>query len=118
MGIFSGIIISFAFGVIGQLSTWLIIGAGFTILFTLIFMNLFGLVYGGVAVIAHIVLRVYLWRQVVMPLDYVAFLNDAAERILLRKVGGGYMFVHSQLRDYFALLDKDGGKNGNSESQA
>ena len=29
----------------------------------------------------------------------------AAERILLRKVGGGYIFVHRLLLDYFVSLD-------------
>jgi hypothetical protein len=33
------------------------------------------------------------------------FLDYAAERILLRKVGGGYIFVHRLLLEYFALLD-------------
>jgi hypothetical protein len=34
--------------------------------------------------------------RVLRPLDY------AAERILLRKVGGGYVFLHRMLLDYFA----------------
>ncbi|HYU75307.1 MAG TPA: hypothetical protein VEL31_21780 [Ktedonobacteraceae bacterium] len=29
----------------------------------------------------------------------------ATERILLRKVGGGYIFIHRLLLDYFASLD-------------
>lgn len=36
---------------------------------------------------------------------YVDFLDYAAERILLRKVGGGYMFIHRLLLKYFAELD-------------
>jgi hypothetical protein len=30
-----------------------------------------------------------------------AFLNDATSRILLRRVGGGYNFIHRRLQDYF-----------------
>jgi hypothetical protein len=39
------------------------------------------------------------------PLNYIRFLDYAAERILLRKVGGGYIFVHRMLLDYFASLE-------------
>ena len=43
-----------------------------------------------------------------MPSDlwrYPRFLEYAHQRILLRRVGGGYMFVHKLLLDYFADLD-------------
>jgi hypothetical protein len=32
------------------------------------------------------------------------FLDEAADRLLLRKVGGGYVFVHRLLLDHFADL--------------
>jgi hypothetical protein len=37
----------------------------------------------------------------------VRFLDHAAERILLRKVGGGYIFVHRMLLEYFANLEEE-----------
>jgi hypothetical protein len=37
----------------------------------------------------------------------VSFLDYAAERMFLRKVGGGYIFVHRLLQDYFAALEDD-----------
>jgi hypothetical protein len=40
-----------------------------------------------------------------MPWNYPRFLDYAAEQILLRKVGGGYIFVHRLLLEYFASLD-------------
>ena len=40
-----------------------------------------------------------------MPWNYPRFLDYATERILLRKVGGGYIFVHRLLLEYFAALD-------------
>jgi hypothetical protein len=43
-----------------------------------------------------------LWRFGAMPLDYVRFLDYAAERVFLRKVGGGYIFVHRLLLEHFA----------------
>ncbi|GJM41889.1 MAG: hypothetical protein DHS20C20_21710 [Ardenticatenaceae bacterium] len=42
-----------------------------------------------------------------IPEDFLAFLDYAAERNLLRKVGGGYMFVHLLLLDYF----RENGRN-------
>jgi len=37
----------------------------------------------------------------------VSFLDYAAERIFLRKVGGGYVFVHRMLMDYFVTLETE-----------
>ncbi|WP_161982521.1 NACHT domain-containing protein [Dictyobacter alpinus] len=65
---------------------------------------LVGLLIGGWACIQHIILRILLWRSGVMPWNYAQFLDFATERILLRKVGGGYIFVHRLLLDYFAAL--------------
>jgi len=49
--------------------------------------------------------RFLLWRAGAVPWHYVQFLDYAAERILLRKVGGGYIFIHRLLLDYFASLE-------------
>jgi hypothetical protein len=64
----------------------------------------FGMVFGGEAVIKHLILRYFLWRKGYLPWNLVRFLDYAAERIFLRKVGGGYIFVHRLLQDHFALL--------------
>jgi hypothetical protein len=47
-----------------------------------------------------------LWGNGYAPLNYVRFLDYAAERVLLRKVGGGYIFVHRMLLEYFASLEE------------
>ena len=60
--------------------------------------------YGGFAVIKHYVLRLLLWRNDYAPLNYVRFLDYAAERLFLLKVGGGYIFTHRLLMEYFASL--------------
>ncbi len=65
---------------------------------------LFGLFNGGIACIKHVILRIFLWRARSLPWDCVRFLDYAAERILLRKVGGGYIFVHRLLLEHFASL--------------
>jgi hypothetical protein len=61
--------------------------------------------FGGLACIQHLVLRVLLWRSKALPWDLPRFLDYAAERILLRKVGGGYIFIHRLLLEYFVTLD-------------
>lgn len=54
----------------------------------------------------HFALRFSLWRAGSLPWNVVAFLDEAAERLLLYKVGGGYLFVHRLLLGYFASLEK------------
>jgi hypothetical protein len=66
-----------------------------------------GLLYGGLACIQHIVLRYILYRAGAIPWRYARFLDEAAEHIFLRKVGGGYIFVHRLLQEYFVALDPD-----------
>jgi hypothetical protein len=66
-----------------------------------------GLVGGensGLVIIQHFVLRVMLWITGKIPWNYARFLNYAAERILLKKVGGGYIFIHRLLLEHFAQL--------------
>lgn len=58
--------------------------------------------YGGIDVIKHVLLRYLLFRAGHLPLRYAHFLDYATERIFLRKVGGGYIFIHRLLLDYFA----------------
>ncbi len=59
---------------------------------------------GGTAVILHYTFRYFIHRNNHFPWNLIHFLDYAAERIFLRKVGGGYIFVHRMLQDYFASL--------------
>lgn len=63
-----------------------------------------GLLAGGMFSLKHFVLRLVLWMNRSAPLKYVHFLDSAVERVFLRKVGGGYIFVHRMLMEYFASL--------------
>jgi hypothetical protein len=65
-----------------------------------------GLMQGGFSVIQHFVLRHILYRSGEAPWNLARFLDYAVERIFLRKVGGGYIFVHRLLMEYFASLAK------------
>ena len=65
-----------------------------------------GLSLGGLFSLRHFVLRQVLCMNRSAPLNYVRFLDYAASRLFLRKVGGGYIFVHRMLMDYFASLHR------------
>jgi hypothetical protein len=83
-------------GLISGLSYGLIAGAVFGLL-----------VYGGLDVIKHYTLRLILWLKGYAPLNYVKFLNYATKLIFLRKVGGGYIFIHRMLLEHFAAMGKE-----------
>src|ERR1700751_237185 len=64
-----------------------------------------GLNRGGSAVIKHYALRLVLWRKGYTPFRFIKFLDHCAKLIFLKKVGGGYIFIHRMLLEYFAELD-------------
>jgi hypothetical protein len=57
--------------------------------------------------IRHLAMRFIFCGNGYLPWNYARFLDYATERIFLRKVGGGYIFVHRILQDYFASLYKE-----------
>jgi serine/threonine protein kinase len=61
---------------------------------------------GGIAAWRHGVIRLLLRRAGAFPRHYVRFLDEAANCILLQKIGGGYSFVHRLLLEYFASLEQ------------
>ena len=67
----------------------------------------FALVVGGYAGLSHGALRLILWRQGSIPLNYVAFLDHATACIFMRRVGGGYMFVHRLVQEHFAKHEQE-----------
>jgi hypothetical protein len=64
----------------------------------------FGLAVGGAACLQQIVLRSILARAEKLPWNLIGVLDNATDRILLQRVGGGYIFQHRLLQDYFANL--------------
>jgi hypothetical protein len=85
----------------------LVFGGGGGLIFGLFF-DLVGGRTGLAAFLQHFVLRCFLWRLGLLPWDLVAFLDEATERLLLRKVGGSYIFVHRLLRDVLATQNNEG----------
>lgn len=74
-----------------------------------------GLLMGGLASLRHCTLRLLLWQTRIIPWNYPRFLDYAAQQILLRKVGGGYIFLHRLLLDYFADLETEPGSEKTGE---
>ena len=54
--------------------------------------------------IKHYALRLILWLKGYTPFNFIKFLDHCARLILLKKVGGGYIFIHRMLLEYFADL--------------
>ncbi|MBD2093574.1 caspase family protein [Trichocoleus sp. FACHB-591] len=77
------------------------IGLSFGLTFALPLALATGLAKGGIVCLQHLILRILLYRQGVLPWNYSRFLNDAADRYLLHRVGGAYIFMHPLLLDYF-----------------
>jgi hypothetical protein len=75
-----------------------------------------GLRYGGRACLQHLLLRLELRYQGFAPWQYVDFLDEAAERLFLRKVGGGYSFIHRLLQDHFATRYAEPGNGAHPET--
>lgn len=64
-----------------------------------------GLFVGLGEFMKHFILRWLLAYYKHLPFHLVPFLEFAKERPLLRRVGGGYIFIHRTLLEYFATQD-------------
>jgi hypothetical protein len=100
-GMLSGLVVGLTLG----LALWLAFEPAYWLWFGPVVGLVVGLAFGGYAVLSHIALRLVLWGHGAMPLNLVPFLDHCVERIFLRKVGGGYIFVHRMLLEHFASLD-------------
>lgn len=65
-----------------------------------------GLLLGGLGCLQHGILRFILWQARVLPLKLADFLESAADSALLHRVGGGYIFFHRLLLEYFVALNR------------
>lgn len=75
--------------------------------YVFIFAVSIGLWFGGLDVIQYITLRIILSLKGYCPLKYVDFLNFISERTYLKNNGGGYIFVHNLVMDYFIRLESN-----------
>jgi len=82
-----------------------LLGVPFAALYIGLIIGVFaGLTAGGAVFLRHFLLRFLLSRSKdnAIPQNLTNFLNYATEHSLLYKVGGGYIFPHRSLLDYFA----------------
>jgi hypothetical protein len=113
-GLLGGLIFGLIFGLIGLRLSWqigldglifgLINGLIGGLIVGLIVGLIGGLNRGGSAAIKHYALRLILWLNGYTPFNFTKFLDHCARLILLKKVGGGYIFIHRMLLEYFADL--------------
>ena len=104
-GIWQSTRYAIALAIISALSlavgSWLV---GIPILCGVIIGLLFGLVGAGEPWVKHFTLRLILYSKGYIPWNYAHFLDYATQLIFLQKVGGGYIFIHRLLLEYFAGL--------------
>lgn len=67
-----------------------------------------GLVIGGDFLVKNYTTRILLYRSKNIPWRLIDFLEYAKERIFLRRVGGGYIFIHRMLMEHFAAMAEHG----------
>jgi hypothetical protein len=73
-------------------------------LFGLVSGMITGIKYGGAACIQHFTLRQMLYKKGCIPWNYAKFLDFASGRLLIKRVGGGYVFFHRMLLEHFAQM--------------
>jgi hypothetical protein len=85
-------------------------------LLTGLMLGLFALFLFGLGnAVKHYLVRLVLWYKRRIPWRLTALLNDSARLILMRKVGGGYIYVHRMLQDY--LMTASGEREPGSEER-
>ncbi len=94
--IYFGLLFGLSFAYVGGLNSGLIGGVigGLT----------GGLAYGGIALIKHYTLQFILGVKNYFPFRLAAFLDYCVDHIFLRRVGGGYIFIHRLLMEHFAAM--------------
>ena len=121
--VFGGLIGSFLFCLLGFLIMWLLLVLLFgsrpeqdrVLYFSLQFGVRIGLLgflvgglrYGGGFVLSNAIMLRSLFRSGSIPKDYINFLDYCTDRIFLRRVGGGYIFIHRMLMEHFAAMDDE-----------
>jgi len=60
---------------------------------------------GGTPCVQHLILRSMLIARGDIPRSFVSFLNHCSQNMFLRKVGGGYLFIHRTLLQFLVEAD-------------
>jgi DNA polymerase III delta prime subunit len=92
-------------GVIGDLAAALIVGLHV------------GLKLGGSTYVRHKLVRRRMRKAGLLPNDLLSFLSFAEERLLIRRAGSGYLFIHQLLLEHFAEGDSANTIDSSSRSK-
>ncbi len=92
-GLSCGLASALAFA-LGGVSGWPTLGMGLALILTVACWYEIFMLYGGIALVEHYVLRWTLWRSGLLPWNCFTFFHHAVERVLLKKWGGGYTRVN------------------------
>jgi hypothetical protein len=65
------------------------------------------MMHGGAVLARHKNLRKLIAQRGYFPRDCKGFLEYSASRVIMRRAGGGYVFIHSYMQDYLASLWED-----------
>jgi TIR domain/NACHT domain len=76
----------------------------------------FGMEKGGYFLLDHYATRLLLWSRGRLPWNILGCLDAAVARVLMRRVGAAYIFVHRILLDHFASTAANA--SGNAEGSA
>jgi serine/threonine protein kinase len=97
------LLVALIWGLMGGVSTGIIWGLTSGLLSGLAWTLFAGLfIGGGSALLRYFLVTCILWLGGQIPRNFVHFLDHGTSLIILRRIGGGYIFVHRYLRDYFA----------------
>jgi hypothetical protein len=78
----------------------------------------FAMEKGGYFLLDHYTTRLLLWSRGRVPWNLLVFLDAAVARVLMRRVGAGYIFVHRMLLDHFASAGTNASGNGGRSTGA
>lgn len=103
---FTMVLIGGLFCTLGTFLGWIIGGWEIAVtmgLYGIFFGVIAAMWYGGFFIVQHSILRIMLWRLGYTPWlgQFTKFLDYCARHIFLRKVGGGYIFIHRYLQEHF-----------------
>jgi eukaryotic-like serine/threonine-protein kinase len=114
VGLSAGLIFGFfaelVYGAVSGLYAGLGVGLAFAVASALMF--------GGAACVQHYVVRTWLVRRSIAPWHYGSFLEAMAQRLLLRRSGSAYLFIHRLLRDHLADIELDQLDHKHSDSSS
>lgn len=82
-------------------------GEIFSFYLSLTFSSLFVMLFGGVDVLKHYILRFILYLTGQIPGKFAHFLDHASRLNFLQKVGGGYIFIHRLLLEHFGAIGEN-----------